>query len=374
MSKKEKLQKALAVSLMLTNIFCSPVWADPVDGVQGADGAAITKNEEISSGVSGAYTADNGTDGGDASGGGTGGDGGNGGSVTVNDTVTGTISGAIEITATGGDGALGGRGTTASSQDQGPHGDSGAGGDSKVAVAVRGSGITTVNNITVAAKAGSGSTVFVHATHQSDGANGDKGGSAAAIGLQAAGSNTLVTITAADITISAEGGNGGYGISSYSNGGVGGMGGAAEAYGLKAATNSFDLTINDIRVTAKGGAGGAGGAGGDSGNVGDGKAAGVGGKAVAWGIEAVNSNIIGTVNSIDAVARGGVGNNGGAGSSDGQVGISSAGTDGMAYAVSSDYGTVDLTVTAGIKAEATGGYGGRWRSWSKCRWKKGSGI
>ena len=358
MSKKEKLQKALAVSLMLTNIFCSPVWADPVDGVQGADGAAITKNEEISSGVSGAYTADNGTDGGDASGGGTGGDGGNGGSVTVNDTVTGTIGGAIEITATGGDGALGGRGTTASSQDQGPHGDSGAGGDSKVAVAVRGSGITTVNNITVAAKAGSGSTVFVHATHQSDGANGDKGGSAAAIGLQAAGSNTLVTITAADITISAEGGNGGYGISSYSNGGVGGMGGAAEAYGLKAATNSFDLTINDIWVTAKGGAGGAGGAGGDSGNVGDGKAAGVGGKAVAWGIEAVNSNIIGTVNSIDAVARGGVGNNGGAGSSDGQVGISSAGTDGMAYAVSSDYGTVDLTVTAGIKAEATGGYGG----------------
>ena len=209
------------------------------------------KNEEISSGVSGAYTADNGTDGGDASGGGTGGDGGNGGSVTVNDTVTGTIGGAIEITATGGDGALGGRGTTASSQDQGPHGDSGAGGDSKVAVAVRGSGITTVNNITVAAKAGSGSTIFVHATHQSDGANGDKGGSAAAIGLQAAGSNTLVTITAADITISAEGGNGGYGISSYSNGGVGGMGGAAEAYGLKAATNSFDLTINDIRVTAK---------------------------------------------------------------------------------------------------------------------------
>ena len=35
MSKKEKLQKALAVSLMLTNIFCSPVWADPVDGAQG---------------------------------------------------------------------------------------------------------------------------------------------------------------------------------------------------------------------------------------------------------------------------------------------------------------------------------------------------
>lgn len=91
MSKKEKLQKALAVSLMLTNIFCSPVWADPVDGAQGTDGAAITKNEDISGGVSDAYTAAAGTAGSGGSGGGKGGDGGNGGSVTVNDTVTGTI-------------------------------------------------------------------------------------------------------------------------------------------------------------------------------------------------------------------------------------------------------------------------------------------
>ena len=361
MSKKEKLQKALAVSLMLTNIFCSPVWADPMDGAQGTDGAAITKNEDISSGVSDAYTADNGTAGGNASGGGRGGAGGNGGSVTVNDTVTGTIGGAIEITATGGEGASGGKGHATSGpydQDEGPHGDSGAGGDSKVAVAVTGSGITTVNNITVTAKAGSGSTANVQTTHQSDGANGDKGGSAAAIGLQAAGSNTLVTITAADVTISAEGGNGGYGISSYSNGGVGGMGGAAEAYGLKAATNSFDLTINDIQVTAVGGEGGEGGNGGESGRSGDGNAAGTGGTAVAWGIEAVNSNVIGTVKSISAAATGGAGERGGSSASDKKVGISSAGADGMAYAVSSDYGTVDLTVTTAITAAATGGAGG----------------
>ena len=357
MSKKEKLQKAIAVSMMMTNIFCTPVWAAPVEGTPGANGAAIVQNDDISAGLNATYTADNGTAGGDAPAGGIGGAGGNGGSVTINDTVTGTIGGAIEITATGGDGAVGGIAKTDYTYD-GPHGDSGAGGDSKVAVAVTGSGITTVNDITVTAKAGSGSTVDVYTINQSEGANGDKGGSAAAIGLQAAGSNTLVTITAADVTISAEGGNGGFGVSSYSNGGVGGMGGAAEAYGLKAATNSLDLAINDIQVTASGGKGGKGGKGGDGGNIGDGNAAGVGGKAAAWGIEAVNSDISGTVNSISAAAVGGAGERGGSSSSDGHVGVSSAGGVGMAYAVSSDYSTVDLTVTTAITAAATGGAGG----------------
>lgn len=357
MSKKEKLQKAIAVSMMMTNIFCTPVWAAPVEGTPGANGAAIVQNDDISAGLNATYTADNGTAGGDAPAGGIGGAGGNGGSVTINDTVTGTIGGAIEITATGGDGAVGGIAKTDYTYD-GPHGDSGAGGDSKVAVAVTGSGITTVNDITVTAKAGSGSTVDVYTINQSEGANGDKGGSAAAIGLQAAGRNTLVTITAADVTISAEGGNGGFGVSSYSNGGVGGMGGAAEAYGLKAATSLLSLDIQDIQVTATGGKGGKGGRGGDSGNRGDGDAAGVGGKAAAWGIEAVNSDISGTVNSISAAAVGGAGESGGASSSDGHVGISSDGADGMAYAVSSDYGTVDLMVTTAITAAATGGAGG----------------
>ena len=357
MSKKEKLQKAIAVSMMMTNIFCTPVWAAPVEGTPGANGAAIVQNDDISAGLNATYTADNGTAGGDAPAGGIGGAGGNGGSVTINDTVTGTIGGAIEITATGGDGAVGGIAKTDYTYD-GPHGDSGAGGDSKVAVAVTGSGITTVNDITVTAKAGSGSTVDVYTINRSEGANGDKGGSAAAIGLQAAGRNTLVTITAADVTISAEGGNGGVGVSSYSNGGVGGMGGAAEAYGLKAATNSLDLAINDIQVTASGGKGGKGGNGGTNGNIGDGNAAGVGGKAAVWGIEAVNSDIGGIVNSISAVAVGGAGERGGASSSDGQVGVSSAGGVGMAYAVSSDYSTVDLTVTTAITAAATGGAGG----------------
>ena len=356
MSKKEKLQKAIAVSMMMTNIFCTPVWAAPVEGTPGANGAAIVQNDDISAGLNATYTADNGTAGGDAPAGGIGGAGGNGGSVTINDTVTGTIGGAIEITATGGDGAVGGIAKTDYTYD-GPHGDSGAGGDSKVAVAVTGSGITTVNDITVTAKAGSGSTVYVYTINQSEGANGDEGGSAAAIGLQAAGSNTLVTITAADVTISAEGGNGGFGVSSYSNGGVGGMGGAAEAYGLKAATNSLDLAINDIQVTASGGKGGKGGNGGDNGNIGDGNAAGVGGKAAVWGIEAVNSDIGGIVNSISAAAVGGAGERGGASSSDGHVGVSSAGGVGMAYAVSSDYSTVDLTVTTAITASATGGAG-----------------
>ena len=318
MSEKQKLSKKIAHTLLAMsivysggmNVLCNTAFADPVDGTPGTDGAAIVQNDDISSGISTTYTADDGTPGGNASGGGRGGDGGNGGSVTVNDTVTGTIGGAIEITATGGNGGKGGRGTTSIyTPDQGPLGNTGDGGDSKVAINVRGGGITTANNITVIAKAGSGGEGQNINNKDYDSVNG-------------------------------------------------GMGGAAEAYGLKAATNLLDLALNDIKVTAVGGEGGKGGRGGDSGNIGDGNAAGAGGKAVVWGIEAVNSSISGTVNSISVSAAGGAGNVGGSGSSDGRVGISSAGADGMAYAVSSDHGTVDLMVTAAITAAATGGAGG----------------
>ena len=294
MSKKEKLQKALAVSLMLTNIFCSPVWADPVDGAQGTDGAAITKNEDISGGVSDAYTAAAGTAGSGGSGGGKGGDGGNGGSVTVNDTVTGTIGGAIEITATGGDGAVGGAGNTSGGSwdaDDGPHGNNGAGGDSQVVINVVGSGLATVNDISVTAQAGSGSVYTLTKNSSFVGNVGSNGGKATAIGLQVDNKSNLATITAADITISAVGGQGGRGGSSYNNGGVGGIGGAAEAYGLSAAVSLLTLEVNDIQVSAVGGEGGQGGSGGESGNIGDGNTAGAGGTAVAWGIEAVNSTI-----------------------------------------------------------------------------------
>ena len=362
MGKKENLQKAIAVSMMMTNIFCTPVWADPVEGTPGTDGAAIVHNDDISSGINTVYTADNGTDGGNASGGGKGGDGGSGGSVTVNDTVSGSIGGPIAITATGGNGALGGAGNPTGSwyADDGPHGDTGAGGDSKVVINVTGSGITTSDSISVTAQAGSGYTGYDDYTRNSsiDGSVADNGGMAVAIGLQADNKGTQAAIAAADVTISAVGGEGGHGGSSYHNGGVGGIGGAAQAYGLKAATSLLSLDIQDIEVTATGGKGGRGGSGGESGNVGDGNAAGVGGKAAAWGIEAVDSNISGAVNSIHVLAEGGAGAMGGYASNDGKTGLSSAGGVGMAYAVSSDYSTVDLTVTTAITAAATGGAGG----------------
>ena len=131
MSEKQKLSKKIAHTLLAMsivysggmNVLCNTAFADPVDGTPGTDGAAIVQNDDISSGISTTYTADDGTPGGNASGGGRGGDGGNGGSVTVNDTVTGTIGGAIEITATGGNGGKGGRGTTSIyTPDQGPLG------------------------------------------------------------------------------------------------------------------------------------------------------------------------------------------------------------------------------------------------------------
>ena len=348
MSKKEKLKKALAVSLMLTNIFCSPVWADPVDGAQETDGAAITKNEDISGGVSDAYTAAAGTAGSGGSGGGKGGDGGNGGSVTVNDTVTGTIGGAIEITATGGDGAAGGAGNTSGGSwdaDDGPHGNNGAGGDSQVVINVVGSGLATVNDISVTAQAGSCSVYTLTKNSSFVGNVGSNGGKATAIGLQVDNKSNLATITAADITISAVGGQGGRGGSSYNNGGVGGIGGAAEAYGLSAAVSLLTLEVNDIQVSAVGGEGGQGGSGGESGNIGDGNTAGAGGTAVAWGIEAVNSNISGTLNSISAAAIGGDGGDGGNGG------------NATAYAAYADNSKIQLTVDT-VTATATAGAGG----------------
>mgnify|MGYP002535227697 FL=1 len=348
MSKKEKLQKALAVSLMLTNIFCSPVWADPVDGAQGTDGAAITKNEDISGGVSDAYTAAAGTAGSGGSGGGKGGDGGNGGSVTVNDTVTGTIGGAIEITATGGDGAAGGAGNTSGGSwdaDDGPHGNNGAGGDSQVVINVVGSGLATVNDISVTAQAGSCSVYTLTKNSSFVGNVGSNGGKATAIGLQVDNKSNLATITAADITISAVGGQGGRGGSSYNNGGVGGIGGAAEAYGLSAAVSLLTLEVNDIQVSAVGGEGGQGGSGGESGNIGDGNTAGAGGTAVAWGIEAVNSTISGTLNSISAAAIGGDGGDGGNGG------------NATSYAAYADNSKIQLTVDT-VTATATAGAGG----------------
>ena len=348
MSKKEKLQKALAVSLMLTNIFCSPVWADPVDGAQGTDGAAITKNEDISGGVSDAYTAAAGTAGSGGSGGGKGGDGGNGGSVTVNDTVTGTIGGAIEITATGGDGAAGGAGNTSGGSwdaDDGPHGNNGAGGESQVVINVVGSGLATVNDISVTAQAGSCSVYTLTKNSSFVGNVGSNGGKATAIGLQVDNKSNLATITAADITISAVGGQGGRGGSSYNNGGVGGIGGAAEAYGLSAAVSLLTLEVNDIQVSAVGGEGGQGGSGGESGNIGDGNTAGAGGTAVAWGIEAVNSTISGTLNSISAAAIGGDGGDGGNGG------------NATAYAAYADNSKIQLTVDT-VTATATAGAGG----------------
>ena len=333
---------------MLTNIFCSPVWADPVDGAQGTDGAAITKNEDISGGVSDAYTAAAGTAGSGGSGGGKGGDGGNGGSVTVNDTVTGTIGGAIEITATGGDGAAGGAGNTSGGSwdaDDGPHGNNGAGGDSQVVINVVGSGLATVNDISVTAQAGSGSVYTLTKNSSFVGNVGSNGGKATAIGLQVDNKSNLATITAADITISAVGGQGGRGGSSYNNGGVGGIGGAAEAYGLSAAVSLLTLEVNDIQVSAVGGEGGQGGSGGESGNIGDGNTAGAGGTAVAWGIEAVNSTISGTLNSISAAAIGGDGGDGGNGG------------NATAYAAYADNSKIQLTVDT-VTATATAGAGG----------------
>ena len=258
------------------------------------------------------------------------------------------FGGAIEITATGGDGAAGGAGNTSGGSwdaDDGPHGNNGAGGDSQVVINVVGSGLATVNDISVTAQAGSCSVYTLTKNSSFVGNVGSNGGKATAIGLQVDNKSNLATITAADITISAVGGQGGRGGSSYNNGGVGGIGGAAEAYGLSAAVSLLTLEVNDIQVSAVGGEGGQGGSGGESGNIGDGNTAGAGGTAVAWGIEAVNSTISGTLNSISAAAIGGDGGDGGNGG------------NATAYAAYADNSKIQLTVDT-VTATATAGAGG----------------
>ena len=201
------------------------------------------------------------------------------------------------------------------------------------------------DSISVTAQAGSCSVYTLTKNSSFVGNVGSNGGKATAIGLQVDNKSNLATITAADITISAVGGQGGRGGSSYNNGGVGGIGGAAEAYGLSAAVSLLTLEVNDIQVSAVGGEGGQGGSGGESGNIGDGNTAGAGGTAVAWGIEAVNSTISGTLNSISAAAIGGDGGDGGNGG------------NATAYAAYADNSKIQLTVDT-VTATATAGAGG----------------
>lgn len=121
MSKKEKLQKAIALSLVLTSVYCSPVFAEGNnnDGEDKNESAAVTDSHYTDT-----YSGNDGLPGGPEY---TGENGGNGGKMVVELTGSENVSNAISFEASGGNGSEGKRQKTDS--DIGYGGNGGNGGD-----------------------------------------------------------------------------------------------------------------------------------------------------------------------------------------------------------------------------------------------------
>lgn len=231
MSREKSLQKAIVLSLVLTNIWCGAAYA--ANGADGADGAVPpAKTDAIGSGgLTANYTesANNGTAGGngtsDASQKCGGGKGGNGGSISAFHTVSsGTLSGAINITAAAGSGGNGGDspyGLVNKNYTFGGNG--GSGGNVDLGLTVTGAVLDGNQNITLTATGGSGGNGgqsngygdSLGSDRNNKGGQGGQGGDASAKGLILTGDAAQTTVTVADITITATGGKGGNNGSSY---------------------------------------------------------------------------------------------------------------------------------------------------------------
>ena len=391
MSREKSLQKAIVLSLMLTNIWCSAAYA--ANGADGADGANPSPNtDSISSEFIHDYTdsANNGTDGSkgsyDASQEVGGGKGGNGGSISASHTVSGTLSGVINITAAAGSGGNGGDSDYAQGNKNYTFGgNGGSGGNVELGLTVTGAALDGSQNITLTATGGSGGNGgksygygdTLGSERNNKGGQGGNGGDASAKGLILTGDAAQTTVTVADITITATGGKGGNNGSSYDAAAMApGSGGAAAAYGITSVdAGKATITAANITVEANGGSGGDAGAKnsffkGDTvpeiDNGGEAKA------TMAYGLQAQNGEITLTAQAVSVTATGG---NGGAGSGASTVsnnlgsnpsganlaalkgGVGAAG--GATYAAAFDLkgGTADLQATT-VVSSAAGGVGG----------------
>ena len=394
MSREKSLQKAIVLSLMLTNIWCGAAYA--ANGADGADGANPSpKTDPISSELTAIYTdsandganGSSGTSDGDQSQRG-GGNGGNGGSISASHTVSGTLNGAISITAAAGSGGKGGDSAYGSgSANYTFGGDGGSGGAVELGLTVTGAALDGNQNITLTATGGSGGNGgqsngygdTLGSERNNKGGQGGNGGDASAKGLILAGDAAQTTVTVADITITATGGKGGNNGSSYDAAAMApGSGGAAAAYGITSvAAGKATITAADITVEAAGGSGGDAGAKnsfykGDTvpeiDNGGEAKA------TMAYGLQAQNGEIALTAQAVSVTATGGNGGAGGGGDVSNQDGANPDGANlaalksrvgavgGAAYAAAFDLagGTADLkaTTVAGSAAGGDGGAGG----------------
>ena len=391
MSREKSLQKAIVLSLVLTNIWCGAAYA--ANGADGADGAVPpAKTDPIGSGgLTADYTesANNGIAGGngtsDASQEIGGGKGGNGGSISASHTVSGTLSSAISITAAAGSGGNGGNSVYAQgAKNYTFGGNGGSGGNVELGLTVTGAVLDGNQNITLTATGGSGGNGgqsygygdTLGSDRNNKGGQGGNGGDASAKGLILTGDAAQTTVTVADITITATGGKGGNNGSSYDAAAmVPGSGGAAAAYGITSvAAGNATITAANITVEAAGGSGGDAGAK-NSFYKGDAvPAIDSGGEAkatAAYGLQAQNSDLVLTAQAVSVTAtggKGGAGGGGGAVSNEDSTnpgaslvafngGVGAAG--GAAYAAAFDLqgGAADLKATT-VASTAAGGVGG----------------
>ena len=376
MSREQKLSKKIAHTLLAMsivysggmNVLCNTAFA----AGKGADGADKKENVTVTDNVyTGTYTGNNGADG---ASGNTGESGGNGGKTVIELTGSENVSNNISFTATGGKGGVGRQATKGSGKGYGGNG--GAGSDTAVDLTVTGADVIH-QNVSLTANGGAGAvsgagSESAHTSIMSDetGSNGGDGGRAEA-SITVSGQK----YTAADVTLSANGGDGGNSndITNGNSGnrlvadaegnvakiGGGGAGGAASAAGFVLGGSSLTQTVDaaNVVITANGGKGGN--------NTSDssynaGATGGIGGAAAAYGIKIaalLPQEVAFTASSISVTATGGAG---GATNSSVDLHVEAANTGGTAEAcgIFNTDSAVKASVNGDITVTATGGAAG----------------
>ena len=385
MSKKQKLSKKIAHTLLAMsivysggmNVLCNTAFA----AGKGADGA--DKNETVAvsdSASTGSYTGNNGADGAGTQYEHTGESGGNGGGTFIELTGSENMSNAISFTAIGGTGGQGK--TDIDYNGKGYGGNGGAGGAATVNLTVNGAAVTHAA-VTFTATGGAGNfagngnarpdkDIFSDET----GSNGGDGGRAEA-SITVSGQK----YTAADITLSANGGAGSnddsynYGTSTNESSGNklvadaegniakiggGGAGGSASATGFVLGVGSSlveSVNAADVVITATGGKGGNNTA---NSNYTTSATGGIGGAAAAYGIKTavlVPHEVAFTVSSISVTAIGGAGGDT-KGAVDTRAEQTNTGGTAEAYGIFNTDSAVKASVTGDITVTATGGAAG----------------
>ena len=212
MSREQKLSKKIAHTLLAMsivysggmNVLCNTAFA----AGKGADGADKKENVTVTdSAYTDNYTGNNGADGAVTSER-TGDSGGNGGKTVIELTGSENVSNNISFTATGGNGGIGQR--DKKFNDKGYGGNGGAGGDTAVDLTVTGADVIH-QDVSLTATGGAGAVSgagneSAHTSIMSDetGSNGGDGGRA-----EASITVSDQKYTAADVTLSANGGAGG---------------------------------------------------------------------------------------------------------------------------------------------------------------------